>query len=77
MIQAKTQLLSQHGNARDPAAYSEKEIAFDKAADPRIWQYASMQPAERAAFKAKLAQQGIAQEFGQKIRTLESLGVKF
>jgi hypothetical protein len=77
MIQAKTQLLSQHGNARDPVAYSQKEIAFDQAADPRIWQYASMKPEQRAAFKTKLAQQGGAQEFGQKIRTLESLGVKF
>jgi hypothetical protein len=36
-----------------------------------------MNPQERAAFKQKLVQQGIAGEFSNKIRQLESMGVKF
>lgn len=77
LIKAKTSLLAQHANERNPKAYTEKEVAFDQNADPRIWQYAAMKPEQRAAFKAKLQQNGEAADFSKRIRNLEALGVKF
>jgi hypothetical protein len=77
MTQAKASFLQQHALSRNPDAYTQAETKFDQAADPRIWQYAAMNPQERAAFKQKLVQQGIAGEFSNKIRQLESMGVKF
>lgn len=73
MTQAKTALLSQYANGNDPAGYSKAETAFDKAADPRIWEYMSIQdPAARQKFAAGVLKQD--PKFGQKIQTLEQMG---
>jgi hypothetical protein len=73
MVQAKTGLLQQYANNNDPAGYTKAETAFDKAADPRIWEWQSIQdPAARAKFAAGVAKQD--PKFGQKIQTLEQMG---
>lgn len=45
MIQAKSGLLEQHANARNPEAYTKAELQFDKNADPRLWQLKNMDAA--------------------------------
>jgi hypothetical protein len=73
MTQAKTQLLSQYANGNDPAGYSKTEAAFDKNADPRVWEYMAIQdPAARQKFAAGVLKQD--PKFGQKIQTLEQMG---
>lgn len=42
MVKAKATLLAPYGNNRDYVGYQKKEMAFDKAADPRIWQYKAL-----------------------------------
>jgi hypothetical protein len=73
MTQAKTALLSKYANGNDPTGYSNTETAFDKAADPRVWEYMSIQdPAARQKFAAGILKQD--PKFGQKIQTLEQMG---
>ena len=73
MLMAKAKLLSPHGNAKDPVAYQQAELAFDQAADPRIWQWKAIKdPAARAAFAKKLQQQDPG--IGAKIQSLEKMG---
>lgn len=73
MTQAKTQLLSQYANGNDPAGYSKTEAAFDKNADPRVWEYMAIQdPVARQKFAAGVLKQD--PKFGQKIQTLEQMG---
>ena len=74
MIKAKTQLLSQDAASRNPISYQQKEVIFDQNADPRIWQWKSIQdPLQRKAFAAKVIQQD--PQFPQKIKALENIGV--
>ena len=73
MVQAKTNLLQQFANGNNPAAYSKAETAFDQNADPRIWEYQSIQdPVMRQQFAAGVLKQD--PKFGQKIQALEKLG---
>ncbi|MDN7993583.1 hypothetical protein QZM97_26240 [Burkholderia orbicola] len=73
MVQAKTNLLQQFANGNNPTAYSKAETAFDQNADPRIWEYQSIQdPAMRQQFAAGVLKQD--PKFGKKIQALEKLG---
>ena len=73
MVQAKTNMLQQFANGNNPAAYSKAETAFDQNADPRIWEYQSIQdPVARQKFAAGVLKQD--PKFGQKIQALEKLG---
>lgn len=73
MVQAKTGVLQQFANGNDPAGYTKAESTFDKNADPRIWEYQSIQdPAARQQFAAKVLKQD--PKFVQKIQALEQLG---
>lgn len=73
MVQAKTNLLQQFANGNNPAAYSKAETVFDQNADPRIWEYQSIQdPMMRQKFAAGVLKQD--PKFGQKIQALEKLG---
>lgn len=73
MVQAKTGLLQQFANSNDAAGYTRAESQFDKNADPRIWEWQSIQdPAERQKFALKVSKQD--PKFNQKIKTLEQLG---
>lgn len=73
MTQAKTALLMPFANGNDPASYTKAETTFDKNADPRIWEWQSIQdPAARQKFAAGVLKQD--PKFGQKIKALEQLG---
>lgn len=74
MLQAKTSLLSPHGNARDPVAYQQKEQAFDQAADPRLWQLKAMDAATAQKYLSTLPAD-VAAQLRQKAATLKQLGV--
>ena len=73
MDQAKTRYLMDVGTKRDTAGYSRKEIQFDQAADPRIWQYKEMAdgPAKKA-FAQDLMKQD--PKFADRIKQLEAMG---
>lgn len=74
MTQAKTRLLAPFANSRDASAYNTAEIEFDQNADPRIFQYASIQdPVQRQAFAQKLVKQD--PQIAAKIKNLEQMGV--
>jgi len=73
LLMAKARVLSPHGNSKDPVSYQQAEMAFDQAADPRIWQWKAIKdPAARAAFAKKLQQQDPS--IAGKIQTLEKMG---
>lgn len=73
MTQAKTRFLTDAATRRDTKTYQEREIAFDQAADPRIWQYKAIRdPAQRKAFAQTLMQQDPT--IAERIKKLESLG---
>lgn len=73
MIKAKAALLAPHANALDPVGYSQKEIAFDQNADPRLWQYKAISdPAQRAAFLKNVLKQD--PHFIDKAEALHKLG---
>ncbi|MGG1947111.1 hypothetical protein AB1286_33165 [Trinickia sp. NRRL B-1857] len=74
MTQAKARLLAPLRNANDSAGYTNKELAFDQSADPRIFQYANIKdPSARQAFAKTLIQQDPT--IPQKIQALQQLGV--
>ncbi|WP_321951870.1 hypothetical protein [Paraburkholderia bannensis] len=73
MTQAKASLLQQYANGNDPSGYNKAETTFDRNADPRIWEYQSIQdPAARQQFAAGVLKQD--PKFGQKIQALEQIG---
>lgn len=73
MPQAKAALLQHYANANDPAGYTKAETTFDRNADPRIWEWQSIQdPAARQKFAASVLKRD--PKFGQKIQALEQLG---
>ncbi len=82
MVQAKTNLLQPHANSRDPQNYNNKETTFDQNADPALFanaaKYAQLKKSSPVDAK-KFAQQVMAKDpsFGNRLGTLESLGVKF
>jgi len=74
MVKAKAKLLQPSYMARDPQAYSQKELIFDQNADPRIWQYKNLVPGspQAKAFASSVMKQD--PEFVQKIKALEGIG---
>lgn len=73
MTQAKTRFLQDSAIKRDTTTYQQREIAFDQAADPRIWQYKSIRDAgQRKAFAQEVLKQDPT--FPQRIKQLETLG---
>jgi hypothetical protein len=73
MEQAKTRFLTDPATKRDAAEYQKREVTFDQAADPRVWQYKSIRdPQQRKAFAQTLMQQDPT--FPDRIKKLESLG---
>lgn len=73
MVQAKTRLLQDSALKRDTNTYTQKEIQFDQAADPRIWQWKSIQdPQARSAFAKQLMQQDPT--IANRIKALEGMG---
>lgn len=72
MVQAKTRFLSDSGNKRDSTGYSQKEIAFDQAADPRLFQYRALQGDAKKAFAKQLMQQDSSA--ADRIAALEKMG---
>lgn len=53
MVKAKATLLAPHAANLDPVAYQQNELTFDKAADPRIFQYMNMTPAQKTQYVAQ------------------------
>lgn len=73
MTQAKAALLQNFANGNNPSAYSNAETTFDRNADPRIWEWQSIQdPAMRQRYAHSVLQQD--PKFGQRIQALEKLG---
>lgn len=73
MVQAKANVLQQYANSNNPAGYTKAETTFDQNADPRIWEYQSIQDqAARQKFAAGVLKQD--PKFGQKIQALEQIG---
>jgi hypothetical protein len=73
MALAEQKILQPYKLSNDVAGYQQAQTQFNQAADPRIWQFANMNPQQRATFKAGMSPAD-QQAFGAKIRTLESLG---
>ena len=73
MTQAKARLLQQAANARDPAQYNQREVAFDQAADPRVWQLNEM-PADKQAEYVKKLPASVAADLLKRRQTLRQLG---
>lgn len=73
MNQARSQILMPHVIGRDPVALQQKQLAFDSAADPRVFQLNSMNPQQQAAYVKKLAPQD-AQDLLGKVKTLKEMG---
>lgn len=74
MIQAKAKLLTPLRNSGDAKAYNNAELAFDQAADPRVWEYKNIQdPTARAKFARQTMQQD--PQFLSKLKALQSMGV--
>ena len=73
MTQAKAQFLAPVAAQRDVSAYMAAEQAFDRAADPRVWQYESLaDPARKRTFL-----QGVMKEdptFMQRVQKLHEMG---
>lgn len=74
LTQARTEVLRPYANQRDPVGFQNAATAFDKVADPRVWQWMSIKdPKEKAAFAAKVY--STDPTFPGRITTLEKLGV--
>lgn len=73
MTQAKTRFLQEHAIKQDAGEYARREILFDQAADPRIWQWKSMPNTDaKKAFARSLVQQDPS--LPQRIKALEQAG---
>jgi hypothetical protein len=73
MALAQQQLLQPYKLKNDVAGYQTTLSKFNQAADPRVWQFQSMTPEQRSAFKASMSPAD-QKAFGNKIRTLEGMG---
>lgn len=58
----------------NPTVYNQKATEFNQVADPRILQLPNMSQAEKVQMKAAMSPQEQAQ-FGQKIRSMQQLGI--
>lgn len=73
MLQAKTRFLQEHAIKQDAGEYARREILFDQAADPRIFQLKAIRdPQARAAFAKSLMAQDPS--IAQRVKALESAG---
>lgn len=73
MTQAKAQFLAPVAAKRDVSGYNEAEQNFDRAADPRVWQYEGMtDPAKKRAFLQGAMQQDPT--FMQRAQKLHDMG---
>lgn len=73
MVKAKARFLLDPATKRDTTQYQQRELTFDQNADPRIWQWASIQdPNARKAFLSQTLQQDPG--FLDRVKTLKSLG---
>ena len=73
MTQAKTRFLQDAAAQRNSTAYSRKEIQFDQAADPRLFEYKAItDPAAKQAFAKQLFAQDPTAP--QRIDALEKMG---
>lgn len=73
MALSQQQLLQPFKLNNDVAGYQATLSKFNQAADPRVWQFQSMTPQQRASFKAGMSPAD-QQAFSNKIRTLEGMG---
>jgi hypothetical protein len=73
MALAQQKLLQPYKLNNDVAGYQSTLTKFNQAADPRVWQFQSMTPDQRAHFKASMSPAD-QKAFGNKIRTLEGMG---
>lgn len=73
MALSQQQLLQPFKLNNDVAGYQATLSKFNQAADPRVWQFQSMTPEQRASFKAGMSPAD-QQAFSNKIRTLEGMG---
>jgi hypothetical protein len=73
MALAQQQLLQPYKLNNDVAGYQSTLSKFNQAADPRVWQFQSMTPEQRASFKASMSPAD-QKAFSGKIRTLEGMG---
>ena len=73
MAISEQKVLQPYKLSNNVAAYQQALTQFNQAADPRIWQFANMDPQQRATFKASMSAAD-QQAFSNKIRTLESMG---
>lgn len=73
MTMAKSRFLQDSAIKRDTTAYQQREIQFDQAADPRIWQAKAIKdPERRKAFMRELVQQDPT--LPQRVKALEGMG---
>lgn len=73
MALSQQQLLQPYKLNNDVAGYQSTLSKFNQAADPRVWQFQSMTPEQRASFKAGMSPAD-QKAFSNKIRTLEGMG---
>lgn len=74
MALAQQKLLQPYRQSNDAQGYQSALSQFNNVADPRVWQFGDMNPAQRAAFKAGMSS-AEQKEFSAKIRGAEQLGV--
>lgn len=73
MTMAKMRFLQEHGIKRDTANYQRREMAFDQAADPRVWQWRGIKDQQaRSAFVKEVVKQDPT--FPQRVKQLEEMG---
>lgn len=73
MAQAKAKILTPHVLGRDPQAYGAKELQFDQAADPRVFQLSAMNDKQQSDYVKKLPPQD-AKDLLDKFRQLKGMG---
>lgn len=74
MALAQQKLLQPYRQANDAQGYQGALSQFNTVADPRLWQYADMNAAQRQAFRSGM-NPADRKEFGAKMRSAEQLGV--
>jgi hypothetical protein len=60
-------------SSNDPS-YGRARTLWDNNADPRLWEYASLSPEDKAAWKARTSQK-VKDELAQKGRVIDQLGI--
>ena len=76
MTRARTEIVAPYGDNRDPVGFSQAARTFDQNADPRIFQFMSMSPEQKTAFKLKMSPAEAA-DFRKRGAALDAMGVTF